>query len=541
MTPQELKNSILQLAIQGKLVEQRAEEGTAAELVEKITRGDAECAEKNLTRRRGARGAGEGMRGLSHLPKAALTLHGTHSAHSASPREKIPDDEKPFDIPESWEWVRLGEVVFNHGQKTPSEDFSYIDIGSIDNKNQRLSEKETIVHASDASPRARKIVNKGDVLYATVRPYLHNVCIIDRDFSHEPIASTGFAVMACAACLDNRFLFHFLLSPDFDRYANSVENAKGVAYPAISDKRLYNAIIPLPPLAEQKRIVAKIEELLPLIDRYEKAWSKLEDFNKRFPVDMQKSLLQMAIQGKLVEQRAEEGTAAELLEKILAAKNAKGAKKNSRAETQSRREKKSSALSASPREKIPDDEKPFDIPESWVWVRLSSVADMLSGFAFKSTDFKANGKYRLLRGINLGVDDVRWKETVYVDYITERMAEYRLKSGDVLIGLDRPWISDGTRVAIFNDSKETYLVQRVLRLRETGLLTSAFIALLLRSSLLSNSIGDKTTGISVPHISPGQVGNLVVPLPPLAEQKRIVAKLEELLPLCERLIETMIK
>ena len=109
------------------------------------------------------------------------------------------------------------------------------------------------------------------------------------------------------------------------------------------------------------------------------------------PQELKNSILQLAIQGKLVDQRPEEGTAAELVEKILAAKNAKGAKKNSRAETQRRREKKSSATSASPREAIPDDEKPFDIPENWEWVRLSSVADMLSGFAFKSTDFKANG------------------------------------------------------------------------------------------------------------------------------------------------------
>ena len=175
--------------------------------------------------------------------------------------------EPPFDIPDSWRWVQLGDVVFNHGQKKPSTDFAYIDIGSIDNKHQRLSDNEIIVHPADASPRARKIVHQGDVIYSTVRPYLHNVCVIDREFSHEPIASTGFAVMACVPCLDNRFLFYYLLSPDFDRYANSSENAKGVAYPAISDKRLYNAPFPLPPLAEQKRIVAKLEELLPLCER----------------------------------------------------------------------------------------------------------------------------------------------------------------------------------------------------------------------------------------------------------------------------------
>ena len=253
MTPQELKNSILQLAIQGKLVEQRPEEGTAAELLEKILAAknakDAKGRGNKLTRRRG------------------VCEENKTSAPSASPREEIPDDEKPFDIPESWEWVRLGEVVFNHGQKKPTEDFSYVDIGSIDNKHQRLSDAENIVKPEKASPRARKIIQRGDILYSTVRPYLHNICIVDREFSREPIASTGFAVMACSDCLDNKFLFYFLLSPDFDRYANSTENAKGVAYPAISDKRLYNALLPLPPLAEQKRIVAKLEELLPLCER----------------------------------------------------------------------------------------------------------------------------------------------------------------------------------------------------------------------------------------------------------------------------------
>jgi type I restriction enzyme S subunit len=124
---------------------------------------------------------------------------------------------------------------------------------------------------------------------------------------------------------------------------------------------------------------------------------------------------------------------------------------------------------------------------------------------------------------------------VYVDEMPEKCASFQILKGDVLIGLDRPWISDGIRVAIYDDDENTYLVQRVLRIRETVAITKEYIALLLRSNLFRNAVEGETTGISVPHISPGQVGDVVVPLPPVAEQKRIVAKLEEILPLCERL------
>ena len=236
MTPQELKNSILQLAIQGRLVEQRPEEGTAEELYKKI-----------------------------QAEKQSLIKAG--KLKKEKPLSTITDDEKPFEIPESWMWVRLRHIVFNRGQETPVEKFSYIDIGSIDNKRQCLNTEETIIEPDKAPSRARKLVEVGDIIYSTVRPYLHNTCIIDRVFSYKPIASTGFAAMACYNGVFNKYLFYYLLSPIFDGYANNTENSKGVAYPAINDDRLYRAVIPLPPLAEQKRIVAKIEELLPLCER----------------------------------------------------------------------------------------------------------------------------------------------------------------------------------------------------------------------------------------------------------------------------------
>ena len=236
---------------------------------------------------------------------------------------------------------------------------------------------------------------------------------------------------------------------------------------------------------------------------------------------MKKSLLQYAIQGKLVEQRPEEGTAEELFAQI------QEEKRQLIAEKKIKKEK--------PLPEITDDEKPFDIPESWKWVRFGMVIDMLSGYAFKSQDFKQEGNYRLLRGINLGVDTIRWNDTVYLNEISDKLGAYKLTIGDVLLGLDRPWISEGIRVAIFDDLQDTFLVQRVLRIREIGAVTNKYAALILRSALFMNAVAPQTTGISVPHISPTQVGNVAIPLPPLAEQKRIVEKLEQLLPLCERL------
>ncbi len=237
--PDDMQKSLLQYAIQGKLVEQRPEEGSGEKLYQEIQ------AEKR------------------RLIKAGKIKRG-------KPLPEITEDDIPFDIPENWKWVRLRTLVYSRGQEVPSSLFSYIDIGSIDNENQRLNAGEYIIQANKAPSRARKIVELGDILYSTVRPYLHNMCIIDRQFSCKPIASTGFAAMTCHNGVYNKYLFYYLMSPSFDNYANHTENAKGVAYPAINDSRLYRAVVPLPPLSEQKRIVAKLEELLPLCEKLKK-------------------------------------------------------------------------------------------------------------------------------------------------------------------------------------------------------------------------------------------------------------------------------
>ena len=249
--PDLLKKSILQEAVQGKLVSQDPTDEPASVLIEKI-RQEKEQLIKDKKVKKDKNESYIFRRDNSHYEKVGK-------------EERCIDDEIPFDIPDSWEWTRLGNIVYNNGQKTPDKDFCYIDIGSINNQEQQLGINENIIKPENAPSRARKIVKYGDIIYSTVRPYLHNMCIIDKTFLMEPIASTGFAVMSCYKGILNKFLFYYLLAPDFDNYANHTDNAKGVAYPAINDERLYNALIPVPPYQEQIRIVDKLEHLLPKI------------------------------------------------------------------------------------------------------------------------------------------------------------------------------------------------------------------------------------------------------------------------------------
>ena len=255
--PGRLRKSVLQLAVQGGLVPQDPADEPAGVLLERI---------RGQRRQLVAEGKMRAPKGGESIIFAGSDGRRYEKRVDAKGRESEPvciEDEIPFEIPEGWEWRRLGSLVLNRGQKRPEARFAYIDISSIDNVNQKLGQ-ETVINAADAPSRARKLVAKNDVLYATVRPYLHNACIVDKDFNIKPIASTGFAVLSCLDGFLPSFLLYFLVSPSFDSYANANENAKGVAYPAINDNRLYRALIPVPPASEQKRIVSRITEVFAL-------------------------------------------------------------------------------------------------------------------------------------------------------------------------------------------------------------------------------------------------------------------------------------
>jgi type I restriction enzyme S subunit len=308
------------------------------------------------------------------------------------------------------------------------------------------------------------------------------------------------------------------------KFANATDKAKGVAYPAIGEKNFFNGIIPIPPLAEQHRIVAKIEELLPLIDRYGASWNRLEDFNKRFPTDMQKSLLQMAIQGKLVEQRPEEGTGEELYQQIQAEKQAL-------IETgEVYREKQLTCIT--------DDEIPFDIPESWKWCKLGKLTRTITkGSSPKwqgvSYTDKENG-ILFITSENVGTEQLLLSKEKYVgkEFNTMHPASI-LQKGDLLTNIVGASIG---RTTIFDlDIPDANINQAVCIIRLVNWNIAEYILKFLNSAIAIEMMTNKSVDSARANLSLTSVTNLLIPLPPLAEQKRIVAKLEELLPLCERL------
>ena len=453
-----------------------------------------------------------------------------------TPYEKIGDevrslaDEVPFDIPDSWEWVRLGSIVYNRGQITPSTDFCYIDIGSIDNKNQKLNPTDTVIAPDKAPSRARKLVDKGDVLYSTVRPYLHNMCIVDRDFSCIPIASTGFAVLTCHAELCNKFLFYYMMSPDFDAYANNTDNAKGVAYPAINDDRLYKALIPIPPLGEQFRIVSAIESVDASIRDYGVKEEALRALNGSFPESLKKSILQEAVQGKLVPQDPSDEPAEALLERIRVEKQRlikEGKIKKDKHESVIFRRDNSHYEKRGSEEVCIDDEIPFEIPENWAWCRASSLGTMNRGRGIKRTETVAQGCPCIRYGEIYTTYETSFDSAV--SFVPDTLDKdcLHFSSGDVVFTLTGENKVDIAKTVAFLGDGQIAAGGDLAFWTHHGM-NPLYLVYYMASPYCIELKRRTATGDIIVHISTSKVGDFLVPVPPIKEQNRIVSAIEQL-------------
>lgn len=521
-----LRELILQLAVQGKLVPQDPKDEPASVLLEKIK-----------------------------AEKENLIKEGKIKKQKALP--PIESDEISYGLPKGWEWQRIREICHDWGQKKPDTDFTYIDVASIDKENGVISDNVQYLDSKSAPSRARKIVKKGTVIYSTVRPYLLNIAVVEKDYDPEPIASTAFAIVHPFNGVEARFLHYYFRSITFVRYVES--KMIGMAYPAINDRNFFAGLVPLPPSSEQKRIVTRVDELMALCDELEEKQrqrgSKLVAFNdsavdhltsastpaefkKHFKLicenfdtlydnpdnvkKLRQAILQLAVQGKLVPQTDKDEPASELLKKI------KTEKEKIIKEGKIKKQKQLPPIAPN--------EIPWDSPKSWTWVRMEEITQKLGA---GSTPKGGKAVYcdsgiKFLRSQNVYNHGLKLDGVAHISSeIHERMNGTAVEAGDILLNITGASIARSSLVP--DDFDEANVNQHVAIVRLVDKNLRRFIHKVAISPYVYDLIMGVQVGISREGLSMARLKEFVIPIPPLAEQKRIVKKVDELMSLCDEL------
>lgn len=477
MNAQDLKNSILQRAIEGKLVPQRKEEGTALDILQDMN---------------------------SYIEKK----HSSNVECDCSSME--------YDIPSSWRFVELNHILkfVDYRGKTPHKidnGIFLITASNIKKGYLDYTRKEYISEEEYLSRQSRGITEKGDILFTTEAP-LGN-CAINKC----EICSCGQRIITFKAyqkgMLNLKLFMYFILSPHFQKQL--LDNCTGTTAKGIKAAKLKHLLIPLPPLAEQHRIVAKIEEFQPDIDAYDKAQTKLQAIEQRFPDDMKKSLLQYAIEGKLVPQRKEEGTAKDLLTAIRAEK------------AQLIKEKK--IKKTKPLPAITDDEKPYAIPDSWEWRRLGDISTIVTGGTpSKSQPLYYGGNVPFYKPAD--IQDNKYVNTPkeFLSIMGKEKAKF-VPKGSVAVNC----IGNIGKSAILpRDGATNQQINSICYY-----IYPDYLYWFCQSMMFILQLKKVSSMTTIPIVNKSKVEQCIIPLPPLAEQHRIVAKLEELLPLCQHLTD----
>lgn len=501
-----LRKAVLTLAVSGKLAPQDKKEGTAEELYAQIL---LERAEDSTGRKKKT----------SNLTPLSL-------------------DEIPFEIPTSWKWVRIREITHDCGQKTPDTDFCYVDVSSIDSSRGVIVEPKYL-KASEAPSRARKRVEDKSVIYSGVRPYLLNTAVIDLSvFEGEVIASTAFFVLKPYANVSSEYIHLMVRSPYFDELANRA--CVGAAYPAINDDKFEKLLVPLPPLQEQKRIVERVKEVMKQLDDLEIKKKERDEVRTRLTLSAMQSLGQgnskvafehlveliktsadikelegafitLAVSGKLVQQDKKDGTAESLLKQI-----------------QSKRTKIKKWV------EIEEKDKLFPIPSNWVWARLEDVFDVRDG-THDSPKYHSDG-YPLVTSKNLYHGSLDFLNVKYISEADHKKISERSKvdRDDVLFAMIG---SIGNPVVVDTDTKFSIKNVALFKYYDRKLSEPMFLLTYLKYA--AQNMRAISAGGVQSFVSLGFLRGYPFPLPPLAEQKRIVKKVAELMVLINKLKESI--
>lgn len=432
---------------------------------------------------------------------------------------KCIDEEVPFEIPKGWEWCRLGEISTYAQTKrkinasNADSQLWGLDLEDIE-KGGRLLNIKTVGERKAIGDKT--IFNRGDILYSKLRPYLLKILVAPEG----GICTPEIIPFTCYGNICKDYIVSFLKSPYVDDYINSV--TFGVKMPRVSTETMTSLLVPLPPLSEQFRIDTKTKELMPYIDGYGKAQNKLNKLNEELSNIIRKSILQEAIQGKLVPQIAEEGTAQELLEQIKTEKQKlvkEGKLKKSalassvifRGDDNKYWEKKENNVVCI------DDEIPFVIPNSWNWCRLKDIGRTETGTTPSKSHPEYFGNYiPFLSPANILGSKII-SETQGLSNIGIEFGRVVPKNSilQVCIGGSIGKCAIVNKPATFNQQINSITPY---------LCNVEFVHIVLQSEYFRLAIMDKATGTATPIISRGNWETLLFPLPPLKEQLRIIEK-----------------
>lgn len=504
--------------MQGKLVPQDPKDEPASVLLERIREEKARLIKEKKARRE--KNPSRIFRGEDNSYYEEFTATG---------EVRCIDDEVPFDLPDGWVWGR-GRTLFLPMESTrPSgEAFIYIDVDAVNNQTHRVDNPKRIL-TLEAPSRASRKLHESDVLFSMVRPYLRNIALISKELS-DAIASTGFYVITPSVGIYSKYLYYLVLSP----YVVDGINAfmKGENSPSVNNGHIENFIYPLPPLAEQERIVAKIEELMPWVEQYGKAQSELDQLNNSIQGRLRKSVLQYALEGKLVPQQAEDGSAEELLAEIQAEKQrlyvaGKLKKKDLAHSTIFRAEDGKYYEQGGKTITCIDEEIPFAIPKSWCWVTIGNLFQHNNGKQLN----KENSLGTLMSYIttsNLYWDGFKLDKLKKMPFTEQEIERCQAIKGDLLVCEG----GDIGRARIWTYDYPIMLQNHIHKLRAYLPVCTKYFYYIFYLYNLTGAIRGK--GIGIKGFSSRALHATRLPLPPLAEQERIAKKLDEIMPLIER-------
>ena len=522
MNYEQLKNSILQEAIEGRLVPQDPNDEPAAVLLDRIHDEKAKLVKEKKIKK---------DKNDSRIYRSADGHWMERFTDKKRPDVCI-DDEIPFDIPETWEWCRLGFIVdFSKSFSVKASEIKdtdwILDLEDIEKETGRLLQKKTKKQADSKSDKHS--FAKGNVLYSKLRPYLNKCIIADQDgYCTSEILAFDFRDIY------NKYAQTYLMSHFFVTYAMS--DAYGVKMPRLGSKQGNAALFPIPPLSEQHRIVEKLEQILPKVEEYGKAQERLDTLNAELPEKLKTSILQEAIEGRLVPQDPNDEPAAVLLDRIHdeKAKLVKEKKiKKDKNDSRIYRSADGHWMERFTDKKRPDvcidDEIPFDIPETWEWCRLSLICQHNPQVEAKDDDDAA---FMPMAYISNGLSnfykyDIRkWKEI--------KNGFKRFKDGDMAFAKITPCFQNGKSFIAHDLPNHIGAGTTELHvMRVYGqTIKIEYLYFFIKSPYFMLQAQYKGTA-GQQRVLKEYIDNKLFPLPPLSEQHRIVEKLESILPMLD--------